>query len=558
MDGSPKNGPDTPALPSKTAQRFFTLPDSTAPVVKAISQSIEKQNEKHQFLETIVQRTGYPLWSKAKIVSLTKGTITGREASGADGEVVYIPFVKDSANHVGGVLAVKLNASDTTYRMLYDFKYAAFGFDTTNKKGWNARDIFNLFASFDNSVFGHSKFLIKDHRLFGSRKDSGTVIATLQPKQSGSTINGREQLYAVQLCATYQVCDPSWGSVVRTTNLDGPCSYYNVCTTYYFDFGGGSGSVGTGDGTGNPSGGGSGGGGSNSGDSGWYNNPCDGSGILGGRTAVALPCDNGSGWVPVPVVHDLNWYMAQPPYTIDYTGLASYPCTQGIVTSVVGLQNSTINLIENVFSQSTKYNLSFNIDPTLTAAGSTHREPRFYNFGSQNIFAYLDVTINLSYELISRGTKFSIAQTVMHEMIHAYFSYRSIDANGDPVKEAKLAHELGFLEPYDPNADTSRYGDQHEQMASKYIQEMVVALKEYKFISEQDLTDMRSRFPNLTLDEYYEAMAWSGLNEDDKGSITKAWDTFKKKDPNKAFMYNEIIQEEQIGGSKNASKEKCF
>ncbi|MEO6071385.1 MAG: hypothetical protein ABIP31_12635, partial [Chitinophagaceae bacterium] len=59
-------------------------------------------------------------------------------------------------------------------------------------------------------------------------------------------------------------------------------------------------------------------------------------------------------------------------------------------------------------------------------------------------------------------------------------------------------------------------------------------------------------------DEYYEAMAWSGLNEDDKGSITKAWDTFKKKDPNKAFMYNEIIQEEQIGGSKNASKEKCF
>jgi hypothetical protein len=69
---------------------------------------------------------------------------------------------------------------------------------------------------------------------------------------------------------------------------------------------------------------------------------------------------------------------------------------------------------------------------------------------------------------------------------------------------------------------------------------------------------MRQRYPNLTIDEYYEAMAWAGLNGTTNGSITKAWETFQQSNLTKAQMFNEIIQAEENANYYSASKEKCY
>lgn len=36
----------------------------------------------------------------------------------------------------------------------------------SNDKKWNAQNVFQLFITFDNLLFGHTRFLIKDNELF--------------------------------------------------------------------------------------------------------------------------------------------------------------------------------------------------------------------------------------------------------------------------------------------------------------------------------------------------------------------------------------------------------
>lgn len=142
-------------------------------------------------------------------------------------------------------------------------------------------------------------------------------------------------------------------------------------------------------------------------------------------------------------------------------------------------------------------------------------------------------------------------------MIHAYFHYRSIDAYGDSVKEEALANELGFLKPYDPNAPNSTYGNQHEQMAATYVSIIATALKEYKLISDTDLTEIRNLYPNLDINTYYTALAWAGLTDDVNGYITKSWKDFETNNATTAQMYKVIITSELYGTSLAASKDKC-
>ncbi len=273
------------------------------------------------------------------------------------------------------------------------------------------------------------------------------------------------------------------------------------------------------------------------------------------RNTNVIPCDEPEGFEPYN--GNETWFNSLPPYTIDVSALS--PCPQGIAQSVIKLQNSTIKMIKDLFTESTKYNITFTLDPALTVAGHATPNPFYYPISGQNgPLGFLDVTIKLNPDHLLNATKLSIAQTMIHEMVHAYFIAHSTVAFGDPVKEQQLAEELGFLKPYDPNAPSATYGNQHEQMANSFIQKMAAALKEYKLITDQDLTNMRQRYPNLTIDEYYEAMAWAGLNGTTNGSITKAWETFQQSNLTKAQMFNEIIQAEENANYYSASKEKCY
>ena len=116
---------------------------------------------------------------------------------------------------------------------------------------------------------------------------------------------------------------------------------------------------------------------------------------------------------------------------------------------------------------------------------------------------------------------------------------------------------LPQLKPYDPNASPSTYGNQHEQMATNFIDKMAAALKEYKLISDNDLQQMRAIYPNLDIDTYYKAMAWAGLTGDVNGDITKAWEIFQTNNPTEAQMYRVIIAAEENATNLAPSQEKC-
>jgi hypothetical protein len=188
--------------------------------------------------------------------------------------------------------------------MLYAFNYRAFGYDTSDHTKWNARDVFNMFTSFDHSIFGHTKFWVRDTNLFKPKNDSSHIIVT-RTSNATSQSTARASVYTLQTCGTVTVCsnpgpapEPAPSPKPALARLTDDCSTVEICTTFYY--GGGSdgtgstgGWTGTGDGT---DGGGSGG-------TGWYGEPtssvtCASAAVQ--RNSFIEPtglCP--SGWVPV-------------------------------------------------------------------------------------------------------------------------------------------------------------------------------------------------------------------------------------------------------------------
>ncbi len=178
------------AKQNKQYERFFTVPASAPAQAKAVAEAIKKQNEKYGFLSSVIKSSGYPVWEKTKVVTPGLGLTSGRTAADSAYEVVYVPFVLDSGKRTNAVLSVKMGASDSTYRLLPLNRYWLLGYDTSDHAKWNARSAFTLFATFDNSVFGYTKFFIKDTALFKASNDSLRIVATLK-NMNGQSVTGR-------------------------------------------------------------------------------------------------------------------------------------------------------------------------------------------------------------------------------------------------------------------------------------------------------------------------------------------------------------------------------
>lgn len=336
--------------------RFFSAPSNSPKEIKAIAQALKKQNDQFNYLSSITKRAGYPRWDKARIANYDKGTITARGSEEASGEFVYIPFVKDSDNYVNALLAVKMDGSDTVYRMIYATNYKAFGYDTSDHSKWSARDVFNIFTSFDYSVFGHTKFWVKDTNLFKPESDSSYVIVTRVSNTTQSS-SARASIYTVAECTAYTVCtypgagpgpgggeggSPSGGGPL-IARMAG-CTTYDYCTVYSYGDVGGSGVTGTSDGTGG------------SGGSGWYSGggsgPCAGSTPVE-RTARVQIASSCGGWVPVttdpvPTSNDPCAKRAE---------IASRQANQTIANINSGIKNFILNNINSTIEAGAEHNL---------------------------------------------------------------------------------------------------------------------------------------------------------------------------------------------------------
>ncbi|MCB0714492.1 MAG: hypothetical protein KDC06_00625 [Chitinophagaceae bacterium] len=537
-------------------EKFFNNHTSTEPLVKALNGFLQRTNDTLHFVEKTVSRIGYPRWDKA-IIKLKNNNVTSRDASGDSVTLTYIPFVRDSENVVNASMIVETTTIDTSFQYVCDWQYSQFPYSNQVVDS-TAENLALFFMYFSKLTTGQSQFYITDTLLFDSspRMDNNEFLKITLLDSNGTygrtTTNTNQECVVAIHCGSPEYCNAHGGC--DYLNCQGPpwCYSYLYCTTFPGGDPGGGG--GTGDGSGGD-GGATGGGENGDGTPG----DCNGNPTEGNRTAINNTC--GPGWVPIedePIVHDEAWFNSQPDYKIDLTGLNDYPCTKTIATNVVNLNNSTIGLIQNLFSQSTKFNLNFLVDPTLNNPGNTSVIPGYYTInGTSGELAYLNVTIKISPTHLANSTKLSIAHTIIHEMIHAYFFYRSFEANGDSVKEENLANELGFLKPYDPNAPNSTYGNQHEQMAASFVTQIANALKEYKLISDSDLTNIRSLYPNLDIDTYYTALAWAGLTGDINSYITKSWKDFEATDSATAQMYKVIITAELNATPLAASKDKC-
>ena len=122
------------------------------------------------------------------------------------------------------------------------------------------------------------------------------------------------------------------------------------------------------------------------------------------------------------------------------------PCLVSVLQSLnnADLKNAISKLLINTFGQSDKFNVTF-IEDELSYA-STSGGPD--NYGNININVYLPTSL-------SNSSKEYIAETMFHEILHAYLDYKEIIGKETPS-------EL----------------DQHIEMAQGYVDNEVIALRE--------------------------------------------------------------------------------
>lgn len=139
----------------KAITKFLTVPADSNPTVLRIINTVKHQEEKYHFLNSIIAHEGYVLWGQAHILpasDLSKDTI------------VLIPLVLANTQYVNSFISCRVN--DTVAIKLYKGReYASFGFGK-NPDSINANKIAFTCISFEYEMFQHSKFNIKDKRLF--------------------------------------------------------------------------------------------------------------------------------------------------------------------------------------------------------------------------------------------------------------------------------------------------------------------------------------------------------------------------------------------------------
>lgn len=279
---------------------------------------------------------------------------------------------------------------------------------------------------------------------------------------------------------------------------------------------------------------------------------------------TSLPAANKPGPVPLNILPAIPLPPAQiwlsPGCLIDATALDDSPCTRQIIADVLQLQYSPTSEIRECFNEDLKMHIRFEIDSSLLAYGTPSKciLKRERDSGVQQTDSTtLHIRIILNPYHLARSTRLSIAGSIIHEMLHAYFFYRCVDAAGDPVKEQHLAIDLPFLKPFYLYKQRYVQGNHHEQMAQNYIDKMAAALKEYQLITEESLQPMQLYSRRLGVDDYYKALAWGGLASSVNGDITSAWTAFKASHAKTAQAYEIIMSAEHNCTVLSASKNRC-
>lgn len=118
------------------------------------------------------------------------------------------------------------------------------------------------------------------------------------------------------------------------------------------------------------------------------------------------------------------------------------------------------------------------------------------------------IKIEISTSKSNSNASLDVVRTILHEYIHADI-FRKLD-----TKIGTDAERLDFKTSFDA------YGNQHNTIANLYLNSMKEALKTFhKNVLTDDYNKYIQHYEEVPSDAFYEALAWSGLRENN----VKAW-----------------------------------
>lgn len=268
---------------------------------------LEKRNLEENFIPQTVRQIGFPRWNKlikrtvdkSNVNEISSNSLENRiisKSSESNSNIYYIPFVKDSQNHVNASMIIETTPTDTTLSYVCDWQYKKIPPNQNNREKFAV-----FFMNFDRNVFGHNKFEIKDQGLF---KQSNKVASILEFKEKNLSA---KDMYNVDYCQDVLI---KWNECpyTRCTGENWSCDLceescmksmtLTFCWTEWLDTGVG----GSGGGNYDYGSGGSGGGGNSLAPP----NPCSsntdpdfGSSTYGSNPYNNPNCNSESGWSPV-------------------------------------------------------------------------------------------------------------------------------------------------------------------------------------------------------------------------------------------------------------------
>lgn len=515
----------TQQIPKTTESKFFDLPVSVDPIIKALADKIHRQDEQYHFVDDLVKRVGFPIWDKSLIV--TNEGVRNATARIMDDSttLIYVPFAVDSAQLVKATLLAQLSPEDSIFRLLYSWEYKRFGFDSAaNNYVWKAKDIFHLFTTFQRSIYNHQSFQVTDGRIFGG-DSAWQPLASFDQNNSWQRLN---TLQPVTVCDIYITCDTSCKRAFKTSST---ADYYwcgcpavqNLCTVRWLNVDPGAGTLPSlfyttdigGGGTSDPLS--------------WWVNPCpNGGGGSVSKMSVTEEC-SASGWTPMPTTggilypqlgfhHLETWDVSAEDYgkieywrqnNIDTSKLDS--CRRIILNKLMNNLSGNLlgkilnNMARSIYESSNleKFKVKYQIKRLDSVVAQT--DAYSYNSTTQ-VFS---CTISLDSAIANTATDIYVAGTILHESIHAYLKsllYRI--KNGVTLTQLQaMSYDSVFTEYVDslrvrnrtliPTILKDNQYD-HNYMASKLLEIIADALK---------------KFENNTIgdDRYYWFMSWKGL-----------------------------------------------
>lgn len=202
--------------PHTTLKDFFALPTNTNPTVARVAAELKKQNDNKEFIDAFTKLYGYAIWDKAftLIPAANSPVIPGSQSglsttisisgNGSTDTTVLVPLVEEGATYVSAFISAKIN--DTVVMRLYrNSDYLRYPYKTSTPSNYTTAEEFALrMMLFDNAVFGYTRFIINDKKLFNGIVPLPDTSKDIRVIDLGTGMIPAATNFAAQICVTHE------------------------------------------------------------------------------------------------------------------------------------------------------------------------------------------------------------------------------------------------------------------------------------------------------------------------------------------------------------------